>query len=65
MKNTRHLSSLAAVMMIVSSATLAAHYDSGQDGRKSVSSEKATLWHVHANGCAEGNMAPPGTNCSR
>jgi hypothetical protein len=60
-----HLSSAAAVMMIVSSATLATQYNHDQDNRAAVSSEKSILWQARSNGCAEGNMPPPGANCSR
>jgi hypothetical protein len=67
MKDVGHrLSSAAAVLLIITSAGAAGHYERAnrsQDQAQKV--DKAMVWHAHANECAPGNDPPPGTNCSQ
>jgi hypothetical protein len=67
MKDVGHrFSSAAAALLIVTSAGFAGHYDRDHNNRdKAQNTDRAILWHAHANGCAPGNDPPPGTNCSQ
>jgi hypothetical protein len=68
MKKIGHrFSSVATMLLIVSSATSFAH-DNRNNGYQdpAKSDEKAVVWHArgsNGNGCAVGNSPPPGTNC--
>jgi hypothetical protein len=67
MKNIGHrFSSLATVLLIVSSAATFAHDNRVKDNQDGAQNDgKAVLWHArgNGNGCAVGNSPPPGTNC--
>ena len=66
MKDIGHrFSSVAVMLLIVSSAASFAHDNRDSDTRdRAQKHEKAVLWHARGgNGCAVGSNPPPGANC--
>lgn len=63
-KSGHRFSSLAVMLLVVSSSITFSQATGGKDHRDHAqAADKATVWHVRANGCAPGNDPPPGTNC--